>query len=112
MKKICVFVCAATFSMGCLAGGGDGNWQPSVSPDQCYTYAGKGVSFFWNPSQKCQEVIDKGYAKGVQLKVEYARNDLSNFFLEGRVAPGQAWINAYTAQDDIRTVYPRGQWLK
>lgn len=34
MKKICVFVCAATFSMGCLAGGGDGNWQPSVDLTQ------------------------------------------------------------------------------
>ncbi len=112
MKKVLLFVCATTVSINCFAGGGNNNWQPSVSPDQCYTYAGKGVSFFWNTSPKCQEVIDRGYAKGVQLKVEYVKKDFSSFFLEGEVAPGRAWLNVYNSQDDIRNAYPRGQWIK
>lgn len=57
----------------CYAGGGGASWQPSVAPINCVL--GNSNEFYWNNDKACNEVIEKGYAKGVKYTGTFKYED-------------------------------------
>lgn len=69
MKKVILCVSVLTVSSSVLAGGnGHDSWQPSVSPINCI----QGYPNGWklSNSKECQEVFERGYAKGINYEGE------------------------------------------
>ncbi len=64
--KVLLFLSVVSMSFGSVAGGGGTSWQPSVKPGQCLNKVpAPGVTLQYINSSACNEVISKGYAKGV-----------------------------------------------
>ncbi|MFQ6246870.1 hypothetical protein ACLMPP_20655 [Yersinia enterocolitica] len=67
MKKVLFGISALAMSFTALAGGGGSSWQPSVSPGYCVTTPSPQEEVKWRDIKECQEVITKGYARGVAV---------------------------------------------
>ncbi|EKN3608773.1 hypothetical protein [Yersinia enterocolitica] len=67
MKKVLFGISALAMSFTALAGGGGSSWQPSVSPGYCVTAPWPQEEIKWRDIKECQEVITKGYARGVTV---------------------------------------------
>lgn len=100
MLKKQLLICAmitGLFSTASYAGGGSPSWQPSVQPINCVM--GSSTKFFWNNSKDCNEVISRGYAKGVQYTGTFVYND-------GSTQGFNALINS---SNDYTPVHPQGK---
>ncbi|WP_139817102.1 hypothetical protein [Escherichia coli] len=91
MKKLLVLapLVFGVLSSASYAGGGQASWQPKVEPINCI--ASGGNSFFWRNISDCNEVISKGYAKGVHYSGKFNYDDGSSIDFSGFVTPNQSY---------------------
>lgn len=82
--------CATLFltAFSAFAGGGNAHWEPKVKPINCVVGLSDS-SWGWSQSPSCREVIDKGYAKGVQYRGTFWYNDGSSAKFDVVVTPSQ-----------------------
>ena len=71
------------------AGGNQPSWQPSVEPINCV--ASNNTAFFWYSTDACNEVIDKGYARGVHYSGKFNYDDGSFQTFSGYITPYQSY---------------------
>ncbi len=86
MKKVFLGLLIVA-SFNALAGGRGGSWQPSVQPLNCVVGTSQGWQ--WKNDLQCNEVIDKGYAKGVRYQGSFVYDDGYTKNFDVIVAPGQ-----------------------
>lgn len=77
------------FSGVTFAGGGTPSWQPSVEPINCVN--SNSTYFFWSNTDACNEVISKGYAKGVHYSGKFNYDDGSSVDFSGYITPQQPY---------------------
>ena len=91
MKKYLLLINALVISFASHAGG---SWSPAIGPDLCIkkqydwnTFTG----FMWDNSTECNDVIEKGYAKGVHYSGTFVTIDDENIPLDGYITPYQSY---------------------
>lgn len=97
------------------AGGGGGEtWYPRVVPNNCVNGMSNGY-WAWNNSKDCNEVIERGYAKGVNVKGVFQYEDSSLSKFDGIVSPTQSYKPPILNKRITRIINIGGnssEWLK
>lgn len=83
-------LCLYTASFSAMAGSAPGtdSWQPRVSPETCLIVKGPiNGPLGWYNDSACVEVIEKGYAKGVEVSGRFRYQDGTALWFKTIILP-------------------------
>lgn len=103
MKKF-ILLTALIISPFTYAGGTS---MPSVEPAMCIkkTYSWNTfIGFSWDGSDECNEVVDKGYAKGVHYSGVFVSSNEEEIPLDGYITPYQSYEPSSIKGKELKTL--------